>query len=147
MPSSPKPISRVSAMKCDSTLWNHVYNPHRLQPNPFEGQENCQTVTGTIEVIRHEADGDQHILVKLDPQFSGLTNSVNDSRQKGDLVVEPVCNTTPTQQDTIDQNVCNGFSQNFGVVVGDHVSITGDYVTDTEHGWAEIHPITSMVKQ
>jgi hypothetical protein len=28
---------------------------------------------------------------------------------------------------------------------GKHVEITGAYVTDVEHGWNEIHPVTSIV--
>jgi hypothetical protein len=27
---------------------------------------------------------------------------------------------------------------------GKHVRITGAYVTDMEHGWNEIHPVTSI---
>ncbi len=37
---------------------------------------------------RAEADGDYHILVQLDPQYSNLTNRANVDHQHGWLVVE-----------------------------------------------------------
>jgi hypothetical protein len=43
-------------------------------------------------------------------------------------------------------NACNGFKQDFGVYVGEHIKVKGAYVLDTEHGWNEVHPITSIVK-
>src|ERR1051326_4172454 len=47
-PSSPSPImpSSVSTSSngCDQTLWNHVYNPTRLQVF-----DKCKSVTGVIE--------------------------------------------------------------------------------------------------
>src|SRR5258708_7181310 len=102
---SPVPTSSAipsPTTQCDATLWNHIYNPQRLHVI-----DNCKTVTGIIEVIRHEADGDQHILVKLDKPFLSMVNQVNIDKQKGDLVIEPICFSTPTQQDTLDQGVCN----------------------------------------
>jgi hypothetical protein len=36
----------------NETLWDHVYNPTRLQI-----VERCKTVTGTIDSIKDEADG------------------------------------------------------------------------------------------
>jgi hypothetical protein len=29
--------------------------------------------------------------------------------------------------------------------IGTHVEVTGAFITDMEHGWNEIHPITSVV--
>lgn len=133
------PVTSVGG--CDATLWNHIYNPTRLQVI-----KSCITVTGTVEVIRHEADGDQHVLIRLDPQFSNLVNSINISKQHGDLVIEPVCNSSPSQQDTIDQGVCDGFNQDFNLTIGEHISILGAYVLDTQHGWNELHPVTSITK-
>ncbi|MFL6400226.1 MAG: hypothetical protein ACJ72J_11700, partial [Nitrososphaeraceae archaeon] len=51
--------------KCDQSLWNHVYNPQRLQV-----VSPCKSVLGIIESKRAEKDGDYHIRVKLDPPFS-----------------------------------------------------------------------------
>jgi hypothetical protein len=142
-PSSPSPIvpSTVptSSNECDQTLWNHVYNPTRLQV-----VDNCKSVTGVIESKRVEKDGDFHIRVKLDPQFSNLINSANIKNQFGDLVVEPICVNKVTQADAI--SACQNFHQNINIpTIGSHVKITGSYVLDKEHGsWAEIHPVTSI---
>jgi hypothetical protein len=142
-PSSPSPImpSSVSTSSngCDQTLWNHVYNPTRLQV-----VDKCKSVTGVIESKRVEKDGDFHIRVKLDPQFSNLINSANIQNQFGDLVVEPICVNKVTQADAI--AACQNFHQNISIPpIGSHVKITGSYVLDKEHGsWAEIHPVTSI---
>src|SRR5207245_5852239 len=48
--------------QCDQTLWNHVYNPTRLQII-----DRCKTVTGTIESVKVENDGDFHIRLRVDP--------------------------------------------------------------------------------
>jgi hypothetical protein len=104
-------------------------------------------VTGIIETASVEQDGDLHIRLRVDPQFTKLLNSKNSTGQKGFLVVEPMCFRPPTQSDTISEGVCNGFSQRFYVAAmhGKHVAVTGSYVQDMEHGWREIHPVTSIV--
>ena len=125
--------------KCDKSLWNHVYNPQRLQM-----VSPCKSVLGVIESKRVEKDGDYHIRVKLDPPFSNLINSANMKNQFGDLVVEPICVNRVTQADAISS--CQNFHQNIVIPpIGSHVNITGSYVLDKEHGnWAEIHPVTSI---
>src|SRR5580693_4258836 len=59
--------------QCDPTLWSHVYHAPRLIV-----KQPCVTVTGTIvdatagkksDGVRHEADGDTHGWLKVDPQF------------------------------------------------------------------------------
>jgi hypothetical protein len=103
----------------------------------------CRSVSGIIESIRTERDGDFHIRVKLD-EFSDLINSANINGRFGDLVVEPICVNKITQASAI--SACQDFHQNIEVPpIGTHVAITGSYVLDKEHGnWAEIHPVTSI---
>ena len=131
----------TSSDECDQSLWNHVYNPQRLQV-----VSPCKSVLGVIESKRVEKDGDYHIRVKLDPQFSNLINSANIKNQFGDLVVEPICVNRVTQADAI--SACQNFHQNISIPpIGSHVNITGSYVLDKEHGnWAEIHPVTNIIK-
>jgi hypothetical protein len=127
-----------SSNNCDQSLWNHVYHPDRLQVN-----DPCMTVTGTIVKIKAEPDGDLHIRVNLDPEFNNLLNDANLAGQGGNLVVEPICQGPVTQSDAI--AACQDFHQNINIPsVGTHVSITGDYVLDTQHGWMEIHPVTNI---
>ncbi len=121
---------------------SHVYNPNRLKV-----LQPCITVTGTIDFIRKEADGDYHIGLKLDSQFAGLVNSCNSTcangAEHGDLVVEPVCELTVTQADAI--ATCAGYHNTMVIPpVGSHVSVRGAYVLDTAHGWLEIHPAVEI---
>jgi hypothetical protein len=129
----------TSSNQSDQSLWNHIYNPARLQV-----VDTCKSVIGVIESKRVEKDGDYHIRVKLDPQFSNLINSANIKNQFGDLVVEPICVNKVTQADAI--SACQNFRQNISIPpISSHVNITGSYVLDKEHGnWAEIHPVTSI---
>ena len=140
-PPSANTLTSSSAGKCDQSLWNHVYNPQRLQV-----VDSCKSVLGVIESKRVEKDGDYHIRAKLDPPFSNLINSANMKNQFGDLVVEPICVNRVTQADAI--SACQNFHQNISIPpIGSHVNITGSYVLDKEHGnWAEIHPVTSITK-
>lgn len=121
-------------------LWGHVYNNHRLHPIEFN-----VTVSGTIEDYKTEADGDKHTFLKLDIQYTYMLNKVNLTKQRGDLIVEPMCVSKVTQADAV--KVCKHFKQNFPALQrGKHVCITGDYVLDVQHGHNEIHPVTSIVE-
>ena len=57
-----------------------------------------------------------------------------------------MCTTPPKQPDTKTEGVCNGFTQSIykPAMLHKHVVVTGAYVTDAEHGWNEIHPVTSI---
>ena len=57
---------------CDASLWQHVYHSYRL-----EVKEECKVVTGTIDFLRKEADGDYHIRLKLDSGQNNLLNEKN----------------------------------------------------------------------
>ena len=132
---APITVPHVESSVCKSDPKDHVYNPDRLTL-----VDPCIQVTGTIEVIRNEPDGDYHILLKLDPDFENLVNDGNKKLQRGDLVLEPVCELTVTQADAVSS--CVGFSSDVPKpTVGAHVVVIGPYVLDTEHSdWAEIHP-------
>jgi hypothetical protein len=140
-----------AAPQCDPTLWDHVYagDPARFATPKDRLQivQECITVTGTIQAARVEKDGDFHVTVKVDAAFKSLLNAENISGQHGFLVVEPVCQNKVTQPDTVKERVCAGFHQTVFMkrMIGKHVEITGAYVTDMEHGWREIHPVTSII--
>jgi len=122
---------------CDATLWNYVYHPQRL-----EIVEACKTVEGVIEKVLREGDGDLHI--RLDVEDKSLLNEKNFSGQHGMLVLESICQRTPTQADAIEP--CRHYAGPFfDVRAGMRVRVTGPYVLDHEHGWMEIHPVTSIV--
>ena len=132
-----KPGPPQGTSSCDATLWNAVYRPERLVII-----EPCKTVEGTIFLVRPQKDGDLHIL--LDVADPSLLNDVNWTRQQGMLVLEPICQEEPTQRSAI--LPCRNYSgQYFYVLKGMRVRVTGAYVLDRDHGWMEIHPVTSIV--
>lgn len=138
-PPKPKPTPTPSPVsgQCDAALLQHVYHPARLKVIA-----PCRMYSGVIEFDRAEADGDHHVLIK--PDDPSVVNSVNVAQQHGDLVIEPVCIGTVTQADAV--SACQGFKSKVTIPpVGTRVSVTGQYVTDTQHGgWSELHPVTSI---
>jgi hypothetical protein len=140
---SPQPPVRVTApqataTQCDQNLWQFVYNPARLQIlNP------CISVTGAVDEVRQEADGDFHVRFRLDPQFASLLNQMNISSQQGDLVLEPICQGKVTQADAVQP--CKPYAGPFfQPQVGQRYLVWGAHVNDSVHGWNELHPVTSM---
>jgi uncharacterized protein YraI len=136
------------AAQCDGSLWNHVYNPQRLIV-----KQQCISATGTIvdatngkksDGVRHEADGDTHGWLSLDPEFKNLLNAGNISDEGGNLVFEIVCKFHVTQADAV--AACQNYQTPVQLpAVGSHVRIVGTYVQDTNHAkWMEIHPVTSI---
>jgi hypothetical protein len=118
---------------------DHVYNQYRL-----DVINSCITASGVVDNVLEEADGDYHVRLILDPQYSNLTNSANDQYQYGDLVVEIICALPITQQDAV--SACQGYTNTITVPsIGQHITVTGPHVLDTEHyNWAEIHPVYTL---
>jgi hypothetical protein len=130
--------SQTSDAQCDQSLWQFVYNPGRLQV-----LDPCASVTGTVDEVRKEADGDIHILFRLDREFASLLNEKNISRQYGDLVLEPICQGKVRQADAAEP--CSRYDgPYFQLQVGQRYRVSGAYVHDADHGWNELHPVTSM---
>jgi hypothetical protein len=133
-------ISQPAATGCDASLWNHVYNPTRLQQ-----LATCVSVTGTIDESNVDEDGDQHFLLKLDPGQDTLVNKRNDKKKSGDIVLEIVCANPTTMKKA--RSACVGYTNPVGILpVGAHVRATGTYVLDTHNGWVEIHPVSKLEK-
>lgn len=125
-------------VKCDTALWSHVYNPQRLYI-----REECKTVTGIVDYVAKEEDGDYHIRLKLDTAFSYMLNECNDYQQHNCLVLEIICVNGVTQQNA--KVPCKGCKSAIYVPKKDErISATGTYCLDAEHGWTELHPITNI---
>ena len=124
---------------CDTSLWPHVYHNYR-----FTIHTPCMAATGVIDGTPYsEADGDYHIRVKLDSAYTYMLNSMNISSEYGDLIVEPICVAAISQSDAVAP--CQGLTNTVYLPnAGEHVKVTGPYVTDNDHGWNEIHPVTSI---
>ena len=102
-----------------------VYHPERL-----DVLNGCKRLRGTVTVVRHEEDGDLHVIVRLDTAYRRLLDSTNYSQQHGGLVVELMARDgghlpVPTR--------------------GARIAIVGAWVLDTVHGWREIHPVFAEI--
>jgi hypothetical protein len=147
-PAPPPTPLQPQETQCDPGLWNHVYHPQRLTV-----KQQCITVAGTIvdatagknsDGVRHEADGDTHGWLKVDPEFENLLNAGNISDEGGNLVFEIVCRFPVSQQDA--KVACANYTDHVSLPpVGSHVQIVGTLVQDTFHAkWMEIHPVTRI---
>jgi hypothetical protein len=132
----------VAGTGCDPSFEKFTYHPARLVR-----LKDCVTVTGTVMVIRHEADGDLHVQFKLDPAFIGLMNAMNADTSNpitgGYFIIEPDCVGGPVSQADA-QGPCMGAVAPPGFAllkVGAHLKVSGPWVTDSQHGHLEIHPI------
>jgi hypothetical protein len=97
-----------------------VYHPLRL-----EVRSGCRIAVGIVsKVVFEEYDGDVHIDLRLDPGYEGLLADGN-SRLGGNLVVELI------PQDRSRVAVPSE---------GARIEVVGPWVSDTQHGWNEIHP-------
>ena len=125
-----------------------VYHPYRL-----EVISACVTVSGTVEVVRAEDDGDTHFDLALDAPYEHLLTPGNTSGQHGWLVAEIVPADKPgctlgqpprPASGSYDYGICTGADE-VTPAVGAHVTVTGPYVLDEDHGgWAEIHPVWAV---
>jgi hypothetical protein len=125
----PKPAPRPDhASLCPprSRTLAGVYQPNRLRV-----LDPCRRVTGTVEATIAEDDGDVHLGIDLDTPYRGMLMPGNRTEQSGNLVVElmPRDHGHLTQPST-----------------GDRLVIVGAYVDDTNHSWAEIHPVFGLAR-
>lgn len=128
----------VASSECNAQLWEHVYRKARLHI-----VEGCIVVTGTIRHIKREADGDDHIQLAVDPEFSKLLNERNKTAQGDTLILEPICQGPVTQEDA--EATCHDFHSPVDIPrAGAKVRVVGSYVLDTQEGWMEIHPVSSI---
>src|SRR3989442_10571734 len=123
-----------------ASINNHVYHPSRLYL-----EKPCITASGIIDTIRNEDDGDVHIGLNLDPVYNNLINDANNNYQNGDLVVEIICVNPPTPGSAA-AAACQNYTNQIPIPdLGEHITVTGPYVLDTNHyNWAEIHPVYSL---
>ena len=127
---------KLQASSCDPDLWKHVYEKDRLKT-----LEPCTAVEGRVVFVHHNADGDVHIA--LDPEDKSVLNLVNVTHAKRKLVVEIICDHTPTSPAA--RAACQDFHPQVTMPnAGDRVRVTGTYVTDRDNGWNELHPVSRI---
>jgi hypothetical protein len=133
---SGRPPVRLAAEDCNADLWKHVYSPERLRVI-----EPCTAVEGRVVSVHRAADGDLHI--GLNPDQKSILNLINVMHAQRRLIVEAVCDHSPIKNQPAQW--CSGFTSTVAAPnVGDRVRVIGAYVTDTDNGWNEIHPVTRI---
>lgn len=128
-----------------------VYIPGRLNL-----QDRCLTVSGTVDCVKAEPDGDVHIRLRPDPPYTRILTPANDLQTCSDqpsphLVVE-VIPQHPQGVFRTNNADAGGFITPTTPSPGDHIVVTGPHVVDTNslhrilyqgrpaENWAEIHP-------
>jgi len=115
----------------------NVYAPSRLKV-----LSNCRTVSGTVVSSETENDGDEHLSLRVDRQYASMLNGGNHRHHGNTLVLEIVPADQPkcTKGQTVKGGTCTG-ARIATPKSPRHVTVTGPYVYDTNHGWNEIHPV------
>jgi len=132
-------VSARAQKGCNPDIWDYVYNKEWLQI-----KKTCKSVTGVIYSAQTQTDGNLLIRLDLDPGQGNLLSEKNISDQYGCLVVVPICACEITYPDV--GEACRGYINSVTVPKrGSHVKVTGIYVYNLQHGWYEIHPVTSIV--
>ena len=105
----------------------------------------CVHATGLVVEVAHEDDGDYHVWFTPDPAYSYLINSENHFQARPAMLAEitPDCPLTSHPADAPAAARCPRSTLPIPVI-GDHVSMSGPWVLDTDHGWREIHPVDSI---
>src|SRR5207249_11690449 len=116
------PVTVAASWLCPSNALRGVYHSYRLHV-----LGTCRRYEGTVIAVRHEADGDFHVVVRPSAGYAGFLDPTNVAAQDGGIVAEIM----PGQRLR-------------APYVGAHVVVIGTWALDTNHGWNEIHPIWAM---
>ena len=133
-----------------------VYIPSRLRL-----LDRCKTVSGTVDCLKLEPDGDYHVRLRLDPQYAGLLRPANGLQtcvgQQGPHLVVEIIPAHPQGVLFRTNNAdAGGFVDPAIPSPGEHITATGPYVIDTNslhrivyqgqpaENWAEIHPVWAI---
>ncbi len=118
--------------------------------------DRCMTVSGTVDCLKDEPDGDVHIRLRVDPQYARLLKPANSLQicvdQPGPHLVVEIIPQHPQGVFRTNDADAGGFITPARPSPGDHIVVTGPYVIDTNvlhrvlyqgrpaENWAEIHP-------
>jgi len=131
-------IAKFHAGECDESLWSHIYNSGRL-----EVIDKCIGVTGTVDKVIKEDDGDYTIHILLDQGFEVLLGEQNIDKYNGALLVRAICQ----HKDKEKKEECKSLDKPLAIPAkGAHVRVVGSYVLDrtTAYAVAGIYPATSI---
>jgi len=100
------------------------------KPGKLAVRGHCVSAFGRVVLILHPTDGDTHLSLLLDRGYWPLLDHRNYTHQASTLVVEIVPADRPHM---------------IIPALGEHVRVTGAYVTDSHYGWRELHPAWQIV--
>jgi hypothetical protein len=117
-----------------------VHNPDRLQV-----LDPCRHAEGVAVDVAHEDDGDYHVWFRPDPGYGELLNGENHFQARPAMLAEitPDCPPATNPPDAQAASRCPRPELPIPAI-GDHVAVDGPWVLDTDHGWREIHPVSSI---
>jgi hypothetical protein len=115
-----------------------VYQPDRL-----EVLDPCRHAEGTVVDVAAEDDGDYHVWFTPDPGYTGLMNSENHFQGRPAMLAEITPDCAGSPPDSSAAAKCPRSTLPIPKI-GEHISIDGPWVLDTNHGWREIHPVDSI---
>ncbi|TMC53419.1 MAG: hypothetical protein E6J20_07070 [Chloroflexi bacterium] len=117
-----------------------VHNPDRLRV-----LDPCQHAAGTVVDVAREDDGDYHIWFKPDAGYESLLNAENHFQARPAMLAEivPACPLDSKPSNAAAAARCPKTRLPIPVL-GNHISLWGPWVLDTDHGWQEIHPADSI---
>lgn len=118
------------------------------------------TVSGTVDCLKAEPDGDIHIRLRLDSQYTKLLRPANSLQtcidHPGPHLVVEIIPQHPEGLFRTNNADAGGFISPQAPRPGDHIIVTGPYVLDANilhrilyqgraaENWAEIHPVWAI---
>lgn len=93
----------------------------------FKVLSTCETAVGIVHDMSKQDDGDYQFNLEVNDQYKKLLNHANNNQVNGMLVIEII----PKDQNSNLVQIPKD---------GDKIESIGAWVTDTPHGWNEIHP-------
>lgn len=127
-----------SAACASDAVLGHVYHPFRLIV-----YSHCISVPGTVVSVKQEGDGDVKIGLAPDPDYQYTVNLGNRLFHHNELVVEIVC-AHPAGGAAALKSCANYTNEIVIPLEGQRVTVVGQHVLDTLHGWNEIHPVYTV---
>ncbi len=117
-----------------------MHNPDRLHV-----LDPCRHAAGIVVDVAHEDDGDYHVWFTPDTAYVQLMNSEDHFQAQPAMLAEitPECLPGRTPADAHAASHCPKTKLRIPVI-GNHISLDGPWVLDTDHGWQEIHPVDSI---
>lgn len=119
--------------------------------------DRCRTVSGTVDCLKLEPDGDYHVRLRVDDQYAALLRPANrlqtcTGHPGPHLVVEIIPQHPEGVLFRTNNADAGGFIDPAIPTPGERITVTGPYVIDTNslhrflyqgqaaENWAEIHP-------